>query len=77
MENLGAKPHLFGRIALRFLPIFRRFGVPIYTYWYKKRSGWCEDGSSTPGCAGQQGGDPYFYGNMLRPPNQTPFARDT
>jgi len=49
----------------------------FYVYWYEMRSGWCNDGSATPGCEGQQGGDPYFYGNVFRPPAQTPFVRDT
>ena len=49
----------------------------FYVYWYLMRSGWCNDGSTTPGCDGQQGGDPYFYGNVFRPPAQTPFVRDT
>ncbi len=48
----------------------------FYVYWYKMRSGRCNDGSATPGCAGDQG-TTYYYGNNFRPPNQQPFARDT
>ncbi len=48
----------------------------FYAYWYRMRSGWCNDGSATPGCEGQQGGDPYFYGNVFRPADQTPLSRD-
>ncbi|MGC4070610.1 MAG: hypothetical protein QM784_39260 [Polyangiaceae bacterium] len=48
----------------------------FYVYWYKMRSGRCNDGSTTPGCAGDQG-TTYFYGNNFRPPNQRPFPRDT
>jgi hypothetical protein len=39
------------------------------------RSGRCNDGSATPGCAGDQG-TTYYYGNTFRPPGQTPFPRD-
>ena len=48
----------------------------FYAYWYKMRSGWCNDGSTTPGCEGQQGGSPYFYGNVFRPADQQPLQRD-
>ncbi len=47
----------------------------FYVYWYKMRSGRCNDGSATPGCAGDQG-TTYYYGNVFRPPDQTPFMRD-
>ncbi len=47
----------------------------FYVYWYKMRSGRCNDGSATPGCAGDQG-TTYYYGNVLRPPKQAPFPRD-
>ncbi len=45
-----------------------------YAYWYKMRSGRCNDGSTTPGCAGDQGSD-YHYGNTLRPRTQAPYPR--
>jgi hypothetical protein len=47
----------------------------FYVYWYKMRSGRCNDGSATPGCAGDQG-TTYYYGNVFRPPGQTAFPRD-
>lgn len=47
----------------------------FYAYWYKMRSGRCNDGSATPGCAGDQGST-YYYGNVFRPPRQQPFPRD-
>ncbi len=47
----------------------------FYAYWYNMRSGRCNDGSATPGCAGDQG-TTYYYGNVLSPPEQTPFPRD-
>lgn len=47
----------------------------FYVYWYKMRSGRCNDGSTTPGCAGDQG-NTYHYGNVFRPPGQSPFPRD-
>jgi hypothetical protein len=47
----------------------------FYVYWYKMRSGRCNDGSTTEGCEGDQG-TTYHYGNSLRPPEQTAFARD-
>ena len=48
----------------------------FYVYWYKMRSGRCNDGSATPGCAGDQG-TTYYYGNNFSPAGQTPFPRDT
>lgn len=47
----------------------------FYVYWYKMRSGRCNDGSTTEGCEGDQGTS-YHYGNNFRPPGQTAFARD-
>lgn len=47
----------------------------FYAYWYKMRSGRCNDGSVTPGCDGDQG-TTYYFGNVLRPPQQAGFARD-
>lgn len=47
----------------------------FYVYWYRMRSGRCNDGSATPGCAGDQG-TTYHYGNNFTPANQTPFPRD-
>ncbi len=47
----------------------------FYVYWYEMRSGRCNDGSTTPGCAGDQGST-YHYGNVFRPAGQTSFARD-
>jgi hypothetical protein len=47
----------------------------FYAYWYKMRSGRCNDGSATPGCEGDQG-ETYYYGNVFHPPRQTPFERD-
>ena len=41
----------------------------FYTYWHQMRSGRCNDGSVTPGCAGDQGRT-YYYGNTFRPANQ-------
>jgi hypothetical protein len=40
------------------------------------RSGRCNDGSATPGCAGDQG-TTYYYGNNFSPAGQSPFPRDT
>ncbi len=48
----------------------------FYVYWFEMRSGRCNDGSAEPGCPGDQG-TTYHYGNVFRPPGQTPFARDT
>ncbi|WP_437693047.1 hypothetical protein [Sorangium sp. So ce176] len=47
----------------------------FYVYWYKMRSGRCNDGTATPGCAGDQG-TTYHYGNGFQPPGQAPFPRD-
>ena len=47
----------------------------FYVYWHEMRSGRCNDGSTTPGCAGDQG-TTYHYGNVFRPTGQTAFARD-
>jgi hypothetical protein len=47
----------------------------FYAYWYKMRSGRCNDGTAVPGCAGDQG-TTYYYGNNFSPANQVPFARD-
>ena len=49
--------------------------LSFYAYWYKMRSGRCNDGSAVPGCAGDQG-TTYYYGNNFSPANQTPFPRD-
>ena len=46
----------------------------FYVYWYRMRSGRCNDGSATPGCAGDQGST-YYYGNVFRPPEQTPTEK--
>jgi hypothetical protein len=55
----------------------RRDGLfNFYVYWYRMRSGRCNDGSATPGCAGDQG-TTYYYGNNFSPAGQTPFPRDT
>jgi hypothetical protein len=48
----------------------------FYVYWYKMRSGRCNDGTVVPGCAGDQG-TTYYYGNVFEPPQQTPFPRNT
>ena len=48
----------------------------FYAYWYKMRSGRCNDGSATPGCAGDQGST-YYYGNNFNPAGQTAFAPDS
>jgi len=47
----------------------------FYVYWYLMRSGRCNDGSTEPGCEGDQG-TTYHYGNVFQPPEQTPFDRD-
>lgn len=47
----------------------------FYVYWYKMRSGRCNDGTAVPGCAGDQG-TTYYYGNNFTPAGQQPFARD-
>jgi hypothetical protein len=48
----------------------------FYVYWHAMRSGRCNDGSTTPGCEGDQGST-YHYGNTFAPEEQAPFARDT
>jgi hypothetical protein len=50
--------------------------LQFYVYWYKMRSGRCNDGSATPGCAGDQGST-YYYGNNFNPAGQTPFPADS
>jgi hypothetical protein len=47
----------------------------FYVYWHEMRSGRCNDGTAVPGCAGDQGST-YYYGNVFRPPQQTPYPRD-
>lgn len=47
----------------------------FYTYWHAMRSGRCNDGSATPGCAGDQG-TTYYYGNNFTFANQVPIVRD-
>ncbi|MCU0677622.1 MAG: hypothetical protein MUE69_33180 [Myxococcota bacterium] len=48
----------------------------FYAYWHAMRSGRCNDGSATPGCAGDQG-TTYYYGNVFRPAaEQNRFERD-
>lgn len=47
----------------------------FYVYWYKMRSGRCNDGSTTPGCAGDQEVT-YHYGNNFFPAGQPAFPRD-
>lgn len=47
----------------------------FYVYWHEMRSGRCNDGSTTPGCDGDQGSD-YHYGNSFSPLDQQGFARD-
>jgi hypothetical protein len=47
----------------------------FYAYWHRMRSGRCNDGSATPGCAGDQG-TTYYYGNVFQPRTQTAFPRD-
>jgi hypothetical protein len=49
--------------------------LSFYVYWYKMRSGRCNDGTAIAGCAGDQG-TTYYYGNNFSPAGQTPFARD-
>lgn len=51
----------------------RRFS--FYVYWHRMRSGRCNDGTATPGCAGDQG-TTYYYGNTFTPPDQGAFVRD-
>jgi hypothetical protein len=47
----------------------------FYVYWYKMRSGRCNDGTAVSGCAGDQG-TTYYYGNVFQPPSQVSFTRD-
>lgn len=47
----------------------------FYVYWHEMRSGRCNDGSTEPGCEGDQG-TTYHYGNVFRPPNQQPYPED-
>jgi hypothetical protein len=47
----------------------------FYVYWYQMRSGRCNDGTTAPGCAGDQG-TTYFYGNNFTPAGQNAFPRD-
>ncbi|HMJ54017.1 MAG TPA: hypothetical protein VK540_18175 [Polyangiaceae bacterium] len=47
----------------------------FYVYWYQMKSGRCNDGTTVPGCAGDQG-TTYFYGNNFTPAGQSPFLRD-
>lgn len=47
----------------------------FYAYWYKMRSGRCNDGTAIAGCAGDQG-TTYYYGNNFVPAGQTAFVRD-
>jgi hypothetical protein len=47
----------------------------FYVYWHAMRSGRCNDGSTEPGCEGDQG-TTYHYGNVFRPADQQPYPRD-
>jgi hypothetical protein len=47
----------------------------FYVYWHQMRSGRCNDGTTVPGCAGDQG-TTYFYGNNFTPAGQRAFPRD-
>lgn len=47
----------------------------FYVYWHQMRSGRCNNGTAEPGCEGDQGST-YHYGNVFRPPEQSPFPRD-
>lgn len=47
----------------------------FFVYWHNMRSGRCNDGSTTPGCDGDQG-KTYYYGNKFKPAGQTPMQRD-
>lgn len=47
----------------------------FYVYWYLMRSGRCNDGTATPGCAGDQG-TTYYYGNNFDYADQAPLTRD-
>ncbi|MET0591475.1 MAG: hypothetical protein ABW133_02170 [Polyangiaceae bacterium] len=48
----------------------------FYVYWYQMRSGRCNDGTTVPGCAGDQG-TTYHYGNNFTPAGQSAFVRDS
>lgn len=50
--------------------------LQFYVYWHKMRSGRCNDGSATPGCAGDQGST-YYYGNNFTPAGQTAVTADS
>ena len=50
--------------------------LQFYVYWYKMRSGRCNDGSATPGCTGDQGST-YYYGNNFNPAGQTAVTADS
>ena len=47
----------------------------FFVYWHEMRSGRCNDGSSTPGCKGDQG-QTYYYGNKFKPAGQLSMRRD-
>lgn len=47
----------------------------FYVYWYKMRSGRCNDGTTISGCVGDQG-TTYHYGNNFVPADQSAFPRD-
>jgi hypothetical protein len=47
----------------------------FYVYWHQMRSGRCNDGTTVPGCAGDQG-TTYFYGNNFTAAGQGAFPRD-
>ncbi len=49
--------------------------LQFYAYWYNMRSGNCNDGTTTPGCEGDQGHANY-YGNVFRPQDQAPLPTD-
>ena len=53
----------------------RKDDFMFYAYWYRMRSGRCNDGTAVPGCAGDQGRT-YYYGNVFHPSGQSPFPRD-
>ena len=56
------------------LDINNRNLLSFYTYWYKMRSGRCDDGTATPGCKGDQG-NTYYYGNKFSAAKKTPLER--
>lgn len=47
----------------------------FYAYWHEMRSGNCNDGTTTPGCAGDQGHSNH-YGNQFQPRGQSAYPRD-